>query len=314
MSPTLRSGSAPASSVSACPRPRAHLGLVHAQHRREIRVALPALEQELEHCLLVRRERHVGSLGIRIRSGAGDVASRGGGEVRCATVAGLADLALRRPWALLAGNLALLAVAVVVAAGAPDRLAVGSLAVDGQKQGGSEPDLIVATKGRRPVHRVRTGRAAGDLRTAQLGFRRRFGSPWSGVVATGDRPRSRSRSPRVTSADHQRTVERVKREIDPGPLRVAYGGQVGGPDRGSPRPLRRPMEARARGRTGGAGPARGRAGTGSRSHPVLCAATAIAGALAGLRIAGGVADTLAARNRPRCRAGARRSASRLPAC
>ena len=39
-------------------RPGPHLGLVDPEQRGEVGVALPALEQELQHRLLVGRERH----------------------------------------------------------------------------------------------------------------------------------------------------------------------------------------------------------------------------------------------------------------
>ena len=94
---------------------------------------------------------------------------------------------------------------------------------------------------------------------------------------------------RGDGADHQRTVERVKREIDPGPLQVAYGGQVAAL-----------IEAR-HDLSGDLWKLELVAGLAAlvllvavlgrlAVAPVLCAATAIAGALAGLRIAGGVAD------------------------
>jgi hypothetical protein len=46
------------------PGARAHGGLVAAEQLREVRVALPALEQQLEHRLLVGAQRHTQSLGI----------------------------------------------------------------------------------------------------------------------------------------------------------------------------------------------------------------------------------------------------------
>ena len=41
-------------------RPGPHLGLVDPEQRGEVGVALPALEQELQHRLLVGRKRHAG--------------------------------------------------------------------------------------------------------------------------------------------------------------------------------------------------------------------------------------------------------------
>src|SRR5213592_3962999 len=73
-------------------------------------------------------------------------------------MAALADLALRRPWMLVGANLAALAVALILALGAPDHLGTGSLALDdgagqggARAGGGSEPDLVIATTGTVPV-------------------------------------------------------------------------------------------------------------------------------------------------------------------
>jgi len=205
-------------------------------------------------------------------------------------VAGLADLALRRPRALLAGNLAVLALAVLLAVGAPDRLGIGSLAVGEQAGAGGEPDLIVATTGRESVH-------SGPYRVALRVISAQLSSD-SGVSAVRRGPVSsdgRSTSLKVTLAsdddsNRQRTVERVEREIDPGPLRVAYGGQVAAV-----------IEAR-RDLSGDLWKLElvvaplallllaGVLGPWLAIAPVVCAGTAIAGSLAGLRIAGGPAD------------------------
>jgi hypothetical protein len=48
-------------------RPGSHFGLADAEERREVRIALPALEQELEHRLLVSGKRHMES--VRSRDG-----------------------------------------------------------------------------------------------------------------------------------------------------------------------------------------------------------------------------------------------------
>ena len=56
-------------------------------------------------------------------------------------MAALADLALRRPIAVLVANLAVLATAVVVAAGAPGHLGVGAASLDGSG-GGTAADRI----------------------------------------------------------------------------------------------------------------------------------------------------------------------------
>ena len=138
-------------------------------------------------------------------------------------VARLADLALRRPWALLGGNLAVLAVAVVLAAGAPDRLGVGSLDVNG---GPSEPDLIVATTGKTPV-RSGVYRVALQVISSQVRSDPAVASVRRGKVSAN----GRSTALLVTlepddAGDRQEAVDRIEDGIDPGPLRVAYGGEV----------------------------------------------------------------------------------------
>ena len=64
-------------------------------------------------------------------------------------VARLVDLAVRRPWALLVGNLVFLAASMALAIAGTNGLSIGSLAPAGSA--GGEPDLIVATTGRVPV-------------------------------------------------------------------------------------------------------------------------------------------------------------------
>jgi hypothetical protein len=54
----------------------------------------------------------------------------------------------------VAANLAVLAVATVLAVGAPDRLGIGSLALDEgapAARTGAQPDLVIATTGNLPV-------------------------------------------------------------------------------------------------------------------------------------------------------------------
>ncbi len=204
-------------------------------------------------------------------------------------MAALADLALRRPIVVLVATLAVLATAVVVAAGAPGHLGVGAATLDGSS-GGPSPrqDLVVVTTGRASV---RSGpyRVALRVISAQL-------SADPGVLSVRRGPISgRSTSLIVTlargdDAADQRSVERIEAEIDPGPLKVAYGGQV-------------PALLEARhdlshdlwklelvamavvivALIAVLGPLLAAA-------PVVCAAIAIAGALAGLRAVGALAD------------------------
>src|SRR5213079_3362058 len=65
-----------------------------------------------------------------------------------AVIRAIADLALRRPRALLVGAVAVLAVALAVAATAPDRLGVGSLRLS---DGGAGSDFSLVTRGDVPA-------------------------------------------------------------------------------------------------------------------------------------------------------------------
>jgi hypothetical protein len=203
-------------------------------------------------------------------------------------VAALADLALRRPGLLLAGNLAVLALAVALAAGAPERLGIGSPAIEGGESG--QPDLVLATTGATPV---RSGpyRVALRVISAQLRSDAGVASVRFGPIS----PDGRSTSLLASlvpdgEADRQRVVERIERQIDPGPLRVAVGGQVA-----------TLVEARE-----GLGDEIWKLELAAAAvallvlgialgprlaiAPVLCASTAIAGSLAGLRLAGELGD------------------------
>jgi RND superfamily putative drug exporter len=203
-----------------------------------------------------------------------------------------ADLALRRPWALLGANLAVLAAALVTASGAPDRLGIGSLTLDdGSAQGRrSEPDLVIAAIGQVPV---RSGAYQVALQAISLQVR---SDPGVASVRLGPVPASgRSTSLLVSfipgdGVDRQRAVERLEDEIDPGPLRVAFGGTVAtGLD------ARRQLSGDLWRLELLAIPLVvlvliGALGLRLVAAPALCAATAIAGTLAGLRVVGDVAD------------------------
>ena len=204
-------------------------------------------------------------------------------------VAALADLALRRPWVLLVANLVVLGIAVILAVGAPDRLAVGSLALSepsgGQAAGGQPPDLVIATTGPVPV---RSGVYRVALRVIASGVRAnaQVSSVRRGPISANGR--SSSLSVFLSSADEserQREVERIEAGIDPGPLRLAFGGEVGAPVEARhdlSRDLWRleflvlPFALLVLATA---------LGPRLAVAPVLCAATAIAGSLAGLRIA-----------------------------
>ncbi len=204
-----------------------------------------------------------------------------------AAVAALADLALRRPWALIAANLAVLAVATIVAAGTPGDLPVGSTGTDGA---GEEADLVIATTGDVPVH-------SGVYRVALrvISSQVRSDAAVSGLSQGPISEDGRSTSLLVTlrsadDSDRQAAVERIEGSIDSGPLRLAYGGQVA-------------TWLDARGDLSGdlwklellATPfalllLAGALGPRLALAPVICAGTAIAGALAGLRAGGAISD------------------------
>lgn len=213
-------------------------------------------------------------------------------------VAALADLALRRPWSLLAANLALLGAAIIVAIGAPDHLGIGSLRISDDsgsaasegRRGGPRPDLVIATTGKVPVRsgvyrvalrvissEVRSDPAVDDVRQGPVS---RNGRSSSLVVALrgGD------------EGGRQQAVERIERGIDPGPLRVAYGGEVAtlldarddlSGDLWRLELLALPLTLLVLG---------GVLGVRLDLAPMICAGTAIAGSLAGLRLLGGFAD------------------------
>jgi uncharacterized membrane protein YdfJ with MMPL/SSD domain len=139
-------------------------------------------------------------------------------------VARLVDLAVRRPWALLAGNLLVLAGSMAIAIGGANGLPIGSLASSGSTA--AEPDLIVATTGRTPVNsavyqvalRVISTQVQSDPAVAQVR---------QGPVS----PDGRSTSLLVAlsgldASERQDAVKRIEASIDAGPLDVAYGGQV----------------------------------------------------------------------------------------
>jgi RND superfamily putative drug exporter len=203
-------------------------------------------------------------------------------------VAALADLALRRPRAVLVLNLALLAAAVVIAAGAPSRLGAGSVAIGSTEP--SQPDLVVATTGSSPV-RSAPYRVALRVISAQV----RSDPGVAGLRRGPVSPDGRSTSLIVSlvpgdDADRQRVAERIEAGIDPGPLRVTYGGQIPAVLEAR-HDLSRNLWKLELGALALVALALAAAlGPWLAIGPVLCAATAIAGALAGLRIADAVAD------------------------
>jgi RND superfamily putative drug exporter len=198
----------------------------------------------------------------------------------------LADLALRRPWALLVGNLAVLVVAVALASGAPDRLGIGSLALS---DGRAPPDLVVATTGEDPV-RSRVYRVTLDVITSQIRSDPAVVSVRRGEVSRDSRSTSLIVALEGDEGERQRSAQRIEERIDPGPLRVAVGGEVAtlldarhslSEDLWKLELLALPFVVLV---------LAGIFGLRLSAAPTICAATAIAGTLAALRIIGGLAD------------------------
>lgn len=203
-------------------------------------------------------------------------------------VARLVDLAVRRPWALLVANLLFLAAVLAIAIAGANGLPIGSLAPSGSTA--VEPDLIVATTGQKPVDsavyrvalRVISSQVESDSAVAQVR---------QGPVSADGRSTSLLVSLHgLNASERQDAVERVEAGIDPGPLRVSYGGEVGAAldarhelvtDLWKLELLAMPFVALVLAVALGPRLAAG---------PVICAATAIAGALAGLVALGLVAD------------------------
>ena len=210
-------------------------------------------------------------------------------NVAATVAARLADLALRRPWALVASNLAVLAAAIALALGAPGHLGVGSLALSGPTTpGAGEADLVIATTGRAPVH-------SGVYRVALqvISSNVRAGGDVAALRRGPVSPDGRSTSLLVylsgSATERQQAVERIESGLDAGPLQVSYGGGVASllearhdlaGDVWQLELLALPLALLVL-----------VAALGVRLAivPVVSAATAIAAALAGLRVVGAVA-------------------------
>jgi uncharacterized membrane protein YdfJ with MMPL/SSD domain len=198
----------------------------------------------------------------------------------------LADLALRRPWALLVGHLAVLTLAVALAVGAPDRLGIGSTTLSEDASG---PDFLVATTGKEPV-RSRVYRVSLDVISSQIRSDPAVVSVRRGKVSGDGRSTSLIVALEGDEGERQRSVQRIEGRIDPGPLRVAYGGEVAtlleardelSGDLWKLELLVLPFALLVLAWTFGMRFA---------AAPALCAGTAIAGSLAAMRLVGAFAD------------------------
>jgi hypothetical protein len=157
--------------------------------------------------------------------GARELASCPAGRSNLSPVrAAVVDLALRRPWALIAANLVALAALAAVAVTGANGLPIGSLAPSGSQP--AEPDLIVATEGQVPVDSG-VYRVALRVISSQVQADDAVSEMRRGPVSSDGR--STSLLVALEGADEferQDAVERIQAAIDPGPLRVTYGGEA----------------------------------------------------------------------------------------
>ena len=198
------------------------------------------------------------------------------------------DLAARRPWALLAANLLVLAAVMAVAIAGTASLPIGSTAASGSTAG--EPDLVVGTTGRDPVHSG-VYRVALRVISSQVQADPAVGQVRQGPVSKNNRSTSLLVSfADVSPSDRQDAVERIETAVDPGPLVVSYGGEAAtlldarhelATDFWRLELLAMPFAALLLALALGARLA---------AAPIICAATAIAGAVAGLVLLGLVVD------------------------
>jgi MMPL family len=199
----------------------------------------------------------------------------------------LADFVLRRPWAPLVATLTVLAGTTVIAVGAPDHLGIGSLGLDDHglsAQPVRSADLVIETTGSTPVrsgvYRVALGVISSQVHSDADVTRLRRGQ----ISANG-----RSVSLLVDLApggdtERQQAIQRIESRLDPGPLHVTFGGEIAdllrargvlAHDLWKLELLMVPFVALVL--VGALGPLPALA-------PIICAATAVTGSLAGLRI------------------------------
>lgn len=199
---------------------------------------------------------------------------------------GAASAAWRRPWAFLAAAAGLLVALLAIAWGAPDGLGHGPPSAGEPER----PDLIVLTSAETRLSPQVSGVAL-DTITANL-------EADPGVDAVTLRDPSRDPGLAVLevslserdAGDRRATAERLEAEIDPGPLQVSVGGRIAELEEAEAvvrddiwrlELLVVPLALLLLVATVGPRLALG---------PPVCAAIAVAGALAGLRLAGGLGD------------------------
>jgi hypothetical protein len=145
-------------------------------------------------------------------------------------IGALAELALRRPWALLAANLVVAAAAIAASLGAPAELGVGSTRLEDT----AGPELVIVLEGDVAAD-TRVFEVAEDVVTAQVQADTAVATvePASEQGARqGDGTGGAARSvlivefEDISDAERERAAERLSERIDPGPLRVSLGGEA----------------------------------------------------------------------------------------
>jgi len=181
-----------------------------------------------------------------------------------------------------------LAAVMAVAIAGTASLPIGPTAASRSTAG--EPDLVVATTGRDPVHSG-VYRVALRVISSQVQADPAVGQVRQGPVSKNNRSASLLVSfADVSPSDRQDAVERIETAVDPGPLVVSYGGEAAtlldarhelATDFWRLELLAMPFAALLVALALGARLA---------AAPIICAATAIAGAVAGLVLLGLVVD------------------------
>lgn len=138
----------------------------------------------------------------------------------------LAEVLTRRPRAALATGLVLLAATAVLAAGAAERLAPGAIALEP----GPAPDQLVIVLGPTPAAPARS--AVFDVAAGVVVARLEADPDVLGVRR--DRRAGELRLEAALAGDRGArlaTVRRLEAELDPGPLRASFAGQIAELDR-----------------------------------------------------------------------------------
>jgi hypothetical protein len=201
------------------------------------------------------------------------------------------ERAWKRPWALLALAGALLGVSLAGAAGAASELGIGSLRLSDapERPSPGEAELYVTLSGvAGTAPGERAFKTSVEVVTAQLGSDPAVGS--LRAIERGDRVILIAGFGRATDAERQNAAARIAATIDPGALRATVGGEV-------------PRAVAARDELEDELWRKGlmvvplallalvaAAGLRRAAAPLLCAAIAVAGSFALLRLAGAFAD------------------------